>query len=117
MPVEIVKDSWSGSVRTVTLGATAADGGTRSHTVTVGGEKTMPFMHFEQESPNRPMVAIEIKDHCPEDWSPLLLQFWVDAANDPAIWDICDMALAKERKEVMFAQGVKFHILDNDHPT
>ena len=40
MPIEIPKDKWPGAVRTVTLGATAAEGGTRSHTVTVGGEKS-----------------------------------------------------------------------------
>lgn len=86
MSVEIPKDSWSGSIRTVTLGATPANGGTRSHVVTVGGQKTLPFMHFEQVAPNRPVVAIEIKDRCPEDWSPLLLEVWGDAAINPAAW-------------------------------
>jgi acetyl-CoA decarbonylase/synthase complex subunit delta len=86
MPVEIPKEKWPGAVRTATLGATAQEGGTRSKTVTVGGEKVMPFMHFEGEIPNRPAVAIEIKDRRPEDWSPLLIQVWGDAANDPAAW-------------------------------
>ena len=84
--VEIPKDSWAGSVTTVTLGATAAEGGTRSHTVTVGGHKSLPFMHFEQKMSHRPVVALEIKDHRPEDWSPLLLELWGQAANDPASW-------------------------------
>lgn len=86
MPVEIPKDQWPGAVRTATLGATAAEGGTRSHTVTVGGEKAMPFMHFESEMPNRPQVAIEIKDRRPDDWSPLLLETWKDVVDDPASW-------------------------------
>jgi len=86
MPVEIPLDKWPGTVRTITLGATAADGGTRSHTITVGGEKTLPYMHFEGEMPNRPVVAIEIRDRRPEDWSPLLLQTWVDVADDPGLW-------------------------------
>ncbi len=30
MPIEIPKDKWPGSVRQVTLGATAAEGGTRT---------------------------------------------------------------------------------------
>ena len=60
MPVEIPKDKWDGTVRTVTLGATAAEGGTRSHAITVGGQKTLPFMHFEDKTPNRPVVALEI---------------------------------------------------------
>jgi acetyl-CoA decarbonylase/synthase complex subunit delta len=32
------------------------------------------------------VVALEIKDHRPEDWSPLLLEVWGDSANDPAEW-------------------------------
>jgi acetyl-CoA decarbonylase/synthase complex subunit delta len=86
MPIEIPKDKWPGSVRVVTLGATAADGGTRSHTITVGGEKAMPYMHFENEMPNRPVVAIEIKDRRPDDWSPLLHETWGDVMDDPAKW-------------------------------
>lgn len=86
MPVEIPKDSWPGSVRTVKLGATAAEGGTRSHIVTVGGHKTLPFMHFEQPMSNRPVVALEIRDRYPDDWSPLLLEVWGDAINNPAAW-------------------------------
>ena len=86
MPIELVKDKWTGAVNNVTLGATAADGGTRSRTITVGGEKTLPFLHFEADMPNRPVGAIEIKDRRPEDWSSLLLQVWGDAANDPASW-------------------------------
>ncbi len=86
MPVEIPKEAWPGAVRMVTLGATAAEGGTRTRTVTVGGQKTMPFLHFEGETPNRPVVALEIKDQRPEDWSPLLVEAWGEALNDPANW-------------------------------
>jgi acetyl-CoA decarbonylase/synthase, CODH/ACS complex subunit delta len=86
MPVEIPKDNWPGTVRTVTIGATAAEGGTRTSTVTVGGEKNLPFLHFENKAPNRPAIAIEIKDHRPEDWSSLLLTAWGDAMNDPVQW-------------------------------
>src|SRR3972149_5905220 len=86
MPIDIPKDKWPGAVRTVTIGATAADGGTRAQTVTVGGEKTLPFMPFENVMPNRPVVGLEIKARRPEDGSPLLLQVWGDAANDPASW-------------------------------
>jgi acetyl-CoA decarbonylase/synthase complex subunit delta len=86
MPVEIPKDSWPGTVRAVTLGATAAQGGTRKTTVTVGGEKALPFLNFEQPMPNPPVVAIEIRDRYPEDWSHLLLNAWGDVAKDPAQW-------------------------------
>jgi acetyl-CoA decarbonylase/synthase complex subunit delta len=86
MPIEIPKDKWPGSVRTVTIGATAAEGGTRAKSVTVGGQTTMPYMQFEAPTPNTPVVAIEIKSRKPEDWSPLLAEVWGDAMNDPAEW-------------------------------
>lgn len=86
MPIEIPIEKWPGTVRTITLGATPAMGGTRSSTVTVGGEKTIPFLHFEAEIPHPPVVAIEIKDRHPDDWSPLLLQTWGEATSDPGMW-------------------------------
>jgi acetyl-CoA decarbonylase/synthase complex subunit delta len=43
-------------------------------------------MHFEVETPNRPQVAIEIKDRKPDDWSALLLDTWGDVVDDPAAW-------------------------------
>jgi acetyl-CoA decarbonylase/synthase complex subunit delta len=86
MPIEIPKDNWPGTVRTVTIGATAADGGTRTSTVMVGGEKNLPFLHFEAKAPNKPAVAIEIKDRYPEDWSKLLLNAWGEDINDPVKW-------------------------------
>lgn len=86
MPIEIPKDSWPGTVHSVTIGATAAQGGTRSSIVTVGGEKAMPFLSFEAAMPNRPVVAVEIKDHRPEDWSPLLIKAWNEVIDDPATW-------------------------------
>jgi acetyl-CoA decarbonylase/synthase complex subunit delta len=86
MPIEIPSDKWPGSVRSVTLGATKADGGTRTRTITVGGQKTLPYMHFESGMPNKPVVAIEIRDRRPEDWSPLLLEAWKDVVDDPVKW-------------------------------
>jgi acetyl-CoA decarbonylase/synthase complex subunit delta len=86
MPIDIPKDNWPGTVRTVTIGATSAEGGTRTSTVTVGGEKNLPFLHFETKAPNRPVVAIEIKDRRPDDWSPLLLAAWGDNVEDPVKW-------------------------------
>lgn len=86
MPVEIPIDTWSGAVRTVTLGATASEGGTRSHSVTVGGEKSLPFMHFENPTPHRPVIALEIMNRYPQEWSQLLLEAWGEAAHDPKAW-------------------------------
>ncbi|MBT3189643.1 MAG: acetyl-CoA decarbonylase/synthase complex subunit delta [Anaerolineae bacterium] len=83
---DIVKENWTGSVREVTIGATSADGGTRTSVVKVGGETAMPFMDFEGATPNKPVLAIEIKDRRPDEWSELLLKEWGDALNDPGDW-------------------------------
>jgi acetyl-CoA decarbonylase/synthase complex subunit delta len=86
MAIEIPKEKWTSAVREVTIGATAEEGGTRSKTLTVGGETALPFLHFEGESPNKPALAIEIRDRKPDDWSPILLEAWGDAVEDPGEW-------------------------------
>jgi acetyl-CoA decarbonylase/synthase complex subunit delta len=84
--IEIPKEKWSGKVREITLGATAAQGGTRAKTVTVGGETTLPFLHFEGEIPHAPAIAIEVQDRPPTDWPPVLLEPWGGAITDVAAW-------------------------------
>jgi acetyl-CoA decarbonylase/synthase complex subunit delta len=84
--IEVPKEKWGGRVREITLGATAADGGTRAKTVTVGGEATLPFLHFEGEIPNPPAIAIEVQDRKPADWSPVLLEAWGDVTEDVGAW-------------------------------
>ncbi len=84
--IEVPKEKWSGKVREITLGATAADGGTRAKTVTVGGETTLPYLHFEGDIPHPPAIAIEVQDRKPADWSPVLLEAWGDVTEDPAAW-------------------------------
>ncbi len=86
MPIETPKDNWPGTVQVVTIGATPEEGGTRSRTVTVGGETTLPFMHFEADMPHSPVIALEIKDRRPDDWSSLLLDSWDEVIDDPAKW-------------------------------
>ena len=86
MAVEIPVDKWAGKVMEVTLGAASDDGGTRTCPLTLGGETTLPFLHFEGQIPNPPRLAVEIADRRPGDWSPLLLEAWGDAVNDPATW-------------------------------
>jgi acetyl-CoA decarbonylase/synthase, CODH/ACS complex subunit delta len=86
MPIEIPKDKWPGSIKKVTIGATAAEGGTRSKSITVGGQTCMPYLHYEAAMPNKPVIAVEIKSRKPDDWSSLLAEAWGDAMNDPAQW-------------------------------
>lgn len=86
MPIEIPKDKWPGSIRTITLGATAAEGGTRARSVTVGGQTTLPYLEFEAPTPHQPAIAIEIRSRKPDDWSALLVEAWGEEMEDPARW-------------------------------
>jgi acetyl-CoA decarbonylase/synthase complex subunit delta len=65
MSLEIPRDNNPGRINEVTIGATADQGGTRSHTVTIGGSTALPYHFFEGEHPNRPVVAMEVFDRVP----------------------------------------------------
>lgn len=84
--VEEPKEKWSTAVAAVTIGATPAEGGTRGSTVTLGGETTLPFLHFEGDTPNRPVVAMEVLDIAPSDWPDALLEPFKDVADNPVEW-------------------------------
>lgn len=84
--IEIPSEKWTGQVREITLGATPANGGTRAKTVTVGGETTLPFLHFEGKMPHSPVIAVEVQDRPPADWSPLLQQAWGEVTDDVVAW-------------------------------
>jgi acetyl-CoA decarbonylase/synthase complex subunit delta len=86
MPIDIPKDKWAGKVREITLGATSAQGGTRTQSITVGGDTTLPFLQFEAPTAHPPVLAIEIRSRRPDDWSPLLMEAWGAVMDDPAAW-------------------------------
>jgi acetyl-CoA decarbonylase/synthase, CODH/ACS complex subunit delta len=86
MPIEIPKDKWPGSIKAIIIGATSADGGTRAKSITVGGQTSMPYLHYEAPMPNKPVIAIEIKSRKPDDWSPLLIEAWGEAMAEPGLW-------------------------------
>jgi acetyl-CoA decarbonylase/synthase complex subunit delta len=86
MPLELVKEKWTSRINTVTIGATKEDGGSRTSTVTVGGESTLPFLLGEGEMPHPPVVAMEVLDRYPEEWSDVLKKPFEGVLNDPAKW-------------------------------
>ena len=78
MPLQVMKDKNSGKVLSVTIGSGEA-------AVTVGGETSLPFLHFEGETPNKPIVAMEVTDVAPQ-WNQVLLDAFADVINDPVAW-------------------------------
>lgn len=85
MSVTLVKERYSSKVGEVVLGATPEQGGTRTATVTVGGDSALPFLHFEGQMPNRPVIAMEVTDVVPT-WSDIITKQIGDVINNPAAW-------------------------------
>ncbi len=79
MAFEFYKESYTGSVREVTLGK-------GDKAVTVGGESCYPFYHFEGEMPHKPRIAMEIWDMAPEEWPESAMQPFKDVLGDAAAW-------------------------------
>ena len=76
----------SGAIAQVTLGATQADGGSRSHTLTIGGECSLPFQSYEGNCPHRAIIAAEVTDYAPEGWAAALREAWGECLSSPASW-------------------------------
>lgn len=79
MGFDFYKESYSGSVKTITLGK-----GPKA--VTVGGESCYPFYQFEGKMPNKPRIAMEIWDMVSEDWAEAALAPFKDVVSDAGAW-------------------------------
>lgn len=84
MGFEIPKEKNTGTIREVTLGATSEDGGTRSHTLTIGESSSLPFHFFEGAQPNRPLVAMEVFDRIHAKYPDSLRETYGDLLDRPA---------------------------------
>jgi len=75
---------WNGAIGQVILGATRAEGGTRSISYCVGGGTTLQFLDGNPSSTS-PLVALEICDN-PEYWSPIIRNYCGDLVNNVHEW-------------------------------
>ncbi|MBC7286712.1 MAG: acetyl-CoA decarbonylase/synthase complex subunit delta [Armatimonadetes bacterium] len=83
---QVPVERWTARVQEVVIGATPDQGGTRGRTITVGGERTLPFVHFEGETPNPPVIAMEVLDRPRPEWAPALEKAFGDVKHDPVAW-------------------------------
>ncbi|MFA5361798.1 MAG: acetyl-CoA decarbonylase/synthase complex subunit delta [Candidatus Omnitrophota bacterium] len=86
MAIEMLTEKWPGKVNEVIIGADKSEGGTRSTVVKVGGEATMPFLFREGTVPHNPVIAFEIWDTAPADWSDELNKSLGSVYQDPLAW-------------------------------
>jgi len=107
MTIPNVNETAAHRVNEVTIGATRAEGGTRSHSVTVGGAGTLPFMHLDGHAGNRPLIAIDMLDRPPENWNSLLAEPYRDVVGDCGAW---------ARRAVEFGADLVCVVLEGIHP-
>lgn len=86
MKVQELAQQWASAVATVTIGATAQEGGTRSRTVTVGGAKCIPWVAFEGDVGKRPAIAVEIWDAGADNWPEQIRNQYADVMGDAVAW-------------------------------
>lgn len=86
MPVPEVVESFTGSVNKVTLGATKDNGGTRTSTITVGGARNVVYGGSEDEKSEKPVIAMDVLDSRPEDWSDVLAEPYKGILEEPGSW-------------------------------
>ena len=75
---------WNGAIGRVRLGATSAEGGTRSVSYEIGGNTGLPFVEPD-DGLSRPLVAYELCDD-PTLWPPLVVERLGEAVTDLAGW-------------------------------
>ena len=79
MDFEIIKESYAGSIREISIG-------TGDNAVSVGGTSCYPFYQFEGDMPHKPKIAMEVWDMAPEDWPEACIAPFKDVIGDPVAW-------------------------------
>jgi len=80
MDLPPIKEAYSSTVNTVTLG------GDGRKSVTLGGAGTVPYGGGREATGHRPRIAVDVLDAAPADWPPALAQAYQDVFDDPAAW-------------------------------
>lgn len=103
---EVSTKDWPNQIEEVVLGATSSDGGTRGHTITLGGEEAQPYYSFDSKLPNRNYVTIDIFD-MPITLASAVKEHYEDVMEDPAEW-------AKKAVDEFDADMVTVHLISTD---
>ncbi|HIH69954.1 CO dehydrogenase/acetyl-CoA synthase subunit delta [Methermicoccus shengliensis] len=96
---------WKHRIEEVTLGATSSDGGTRSHTITLGGEQALPY-YFDAEMPHGNYITMDVFD-MPIGMAKAVKVNYEDVMEDPAEW-------AKKVVREFNADMVTIHLISTD---
>jgi acetyl-CoA decarbonylase/synthase complex subunit delta len=101
MSFVVPKESFTGKVLTV-------DFGKDDKALAIGGENCLPFLSFEGDLPNRPVIAYEIQDCPPDDWPETVKNIYKDVSGDPVTW-------AKYCQDTLHAKALALRLVST-HP-
>ncbi|UCH81940.1 MAG: acetyl-CoA decarbonylase/synthase complex subunit delta [Nitrospiraceae bacterium] len=101
MSYVVPKESFNGKVLSV-------DFGKDDKAISVGGENCLPFLSFEGDLPNRPVIAYEIQDCPPDDWPDTVKDVYKDVSGDPVTW-------AKHCQDNLNAKAIALRLVST-HP-
>jgi len=76
---EIVKESYAGGIKEISIGK-------GKKALKLGGETSYPFYQFEGKMPNKPKIAMEVWDIEPKDWAESCKVHFKDVISDPVAW-------------------------------
>lgn len=112
-PTTLIKESYTPlmtefpqKIREVTLGATKAEGGSRSGTVTLGGATTPAYADRVRMRPHRPVISLDVFD-MPISLPKVLKENVAEVMDHPAEW-------AKMNVEKFGADVVTIHLMSTD---
>ncbi len=100
MSFVVPKETFNGRVLTL-------DFGKDDKSLAIGGDSSMPFLSFEGELPNRPVIAFEIQDCPPDDWPDTVKNVYKDVSGDPVTW-------AKYCKDELKAKAIALRLLSTN---
>lgn len=95
------KESYNGKVLSL-------DFGKDDKAVMIGGDTSLPFLTFEGEVPNKPVIAYEIQDIAPDDWPDTVKDAYKDVSGDPVTW-------AKYCQDKLGAKAIALRLIST-HP-
>ncbi|WNY25123.1 CO dehydrogenase/acetyl-CoA synthase subunit delta [Methanolapillus millepedarum] len=98
-------DLFSRPIQEVVLGASQKEGGSRQKTITIGGERTMPYF-FDGKMPHPNCVTMDVFD-MPVSLAKSVRENYDDVINDPAEW-------AKKVVRDFGADMVTIHLISTD---
>jgi acetyl-CoA decarbonylase/synthase complex subunit delta len=101
MSYVVPKESFNGKVLNV-------DFGKDDKAIAVGGENCLPFLSFEGDLPNKPVIACEIQDCPPDDWPETVKNVYKDVSGDPVTW-------AKHCQDSLNAKAIALRLVST-HP-